>query len=94
MGASGDVERVGDGDIVADSAPVGASDAFSGAESADVGSDGVEAAGGVSDAPAVVLSRSLAVTCRILAGSLMVRVGFVRWISGRTASAGRARLRG
>lgn len=56
LGASGDVERVGDGDIVADSAPVGASDAFSGAESAVVGSDDVGDAGGVSDAPAVVLS--------------------------------------
>lgn len=56
LGASGDVERVGDGDIVADSAPVEASDAFSGAESVDVGSDGFEATDGVSDAPAVVLS--------------------------------------
>lgn len=56
LGASGDVERVGDGDIVADNAPVGASDAFSVADGADVGSDGVEAAGGVSGVPAVVLS--------------------------------------
>jgi hypothetical protein len=56
LGASGDVERVGDGDIVADSAPVEASDAFSVAESVDVGSDGFEATDGVSDAPAVVLS--------------------------------------
>lgn len=56
LGASGDVERVGDGDIVADSAPVEASDAFSGAESAVVGSDGFEATDSVSDAPAVVLS--------------------------------------
>lgn len=56
LGASGDVERVGDGDIVADSAPVGASDAFSGAESAVVGSDDVGDAGGVSDAPVGVLS--------------------------------------
>lgn len=56
LGASGDVERVGDGDIVADNAPVEASDAFSVTESAVVGPDGVEAAGGASGAPAVVLS--------------------------------------
>ena len=56
LGASGDVERADDGDIVADNVPVGASDAFSVADGADVGHDGVEAAGGVSDAPAVVLS--------------------------------------
>lgn len=56
LGASGDVERVGDGDIVVDSAPVEASDAFSVAESVDVGSDGFEATDGVSDAPVVVLS--------------------------------------
>jgi hypothetical protein len=56
LGASGDVERADDGDIVADNVPVGASDAFSVADGADVGPDGVEATGGVSDAPAVVLS--------------------------------------
>lgn len=56
LGASGDVERVGDGDIVADNAHVEASDAFSVAESADVGSDGFEAVSGASDAPAAVLS--------------------------------------
>ena len=56
LGASGDVERVGDGDIVADSAPVEASDGLSGAGSAGVGSDGFEAAEGASDAPVGVLS--------------------------------------
>ena len=56
LGESGDVERVGDGDIVADNALVEASDGLSVAESAVVGSDGFEAADGVSDAPAVVLS--------------------------------------
>ena len=56
LGASGDVEHVGDGDIVADSAPVEASDAFSVADGADVGHGGVEAADGVSDAPVGVLS--------------------------------------
>ena len=56
LGASGDVERADDGDIVADNVPVGASDAFSVADGADVGPDGVEAADSVSDAPAVVLS--------------------------------------
>lgn len=56
LGASGDVERVGDGDIVADSAPVEASDAFSVADGADVGSDGFEAADSVSDVPVGVLS--------------------------------------
>lgn len=56
LGASGDVERVDDGDIVADNAPVEASDAFSVAESAGVGSDGFEAAESVSDAPVGVLS--------------------------------------
>ena len=56
LGASGDVERVSDGDIVADNAPVAASDELLSAESAVVGSDGFEAADGVSDAPAVVLS--------------------------------------
>ena len=56
LGASSDVERVGDGDIVADNALVEASDAFSGAEGASVGSDGFEAADGVSDAPIGVLS--------------------------------------
>ena len=56
LGASGDVERVGDGDIVADSAPVEASDGLSGAGSAGVVSDGFEAAEGASDAPVGVLS--------------------------------------
>lgn len=56
LGASGDVERVGDGDIVADSAPVEVSDAFAGAEGADVEPGDVEAVSGASDAPAVVLS--------------------------------------
>lgn len=56
LGASGEVERAGDGDIVADNALVGASDAFSVADGAIVVPDGVEAAGGASDAPAVVLS--------------------------------------
>lgn len=56
LGASGDVERVGDGDIVADSAPVEASDGLSGAGSAGVGFDGFEAAEGASDAPVGVLS--------------------------------------
>ena len=56
LGASGDVERVGDGDIVADSAPVEASDGLSGAGSAGVGSDGFEAAESASDAPVGVLS--------------------------------------
>ena len=56
LGASGDVERVGDGDIVSDNAPVEASDAFSVADGAEVRSDGVEAAGGASDAPVGVLS--------------------------------------
>lgn len=56
LGASGDVEHVGDGDIVADNAPVEASDAFSVADGAEVRSDGVEAADVASDAPAVVLS--------------------------------------
>lgn len=56
LGTSGDVERVGDGDIVADSAPVEASDAFSGADGADVEPGDVEAVSAVSDAPAVVLS--------------------------------------
>lgn len=56
LGASGDVERAGDGDIIADNAPVEASNELLSAESADVGSDGVEAAGSVSDAPVGVLS--------------------------------------
>lgn len=56
LGASGDVERVSDGDIVADNAPVEASDAFSVADGAEVGSDGFEAVSGASGAPAVVLS--------------------------------------
>lgn len=56
LGASGDVERVGDGDIVSDNAPVGASDAFSVADGADVESGDVEAVSGVSDAPVGVLS--------------------------------------
>ena len=56
LGASGDVEHVGDGDIVADNAPVEASDAFSVADGAEVGAGGVEAADVASDAPAVVLS--------------------------------------
>lgn len=56
LGASGDVERVGDGDIVADNAPVEASDGLLSAESAAIGSDGFEVADGVSDAPVGVLS--------------------------------------
>lgn len=56
LGAPGGVGRAGDGDIGADNAPVGASDAFSVADGADVGSDGVEAVSGVSDAPVGVLS--------------------------------------
>lgn len=56
LGASGDVERVSDGDIVADKAPVEASDEISGAESAAIGSDGSEAVSGASDAPTVMLS--------------------------------------
>lgn len=56
LGASDDVERVADGDIVADNAPVEASGELSGTESATIGSDGFETVESVSDAPVGVLS--------------------------------------
>ena len=56
LGASGGVGRAGDGDIVADSAPVEDSGGLSGADGTDTGSRGFEAADGVSDAPVGVLS--------------------------------------
>lgn len=56
LGASGGVGRAGDGDIVADNAPVEDSGGFSGADGTDTGSGGFEAADGVSDAPVGVLS--------------------------------------
>lgn len=56
LGASGGVGRAGDGDIVADNAPVEDSGGFSDADGTDTGSGGFEAAGGVSDAPVGVLS--------------------------------------
>ena len=56
LGASGGVGRAGDGDIVADNAPVEDSGGFSDADGTDTGSGGFEAADGVSDAPVGVLS--------------------------------------
>ena len=56
LGASGGVGRAGDGDIVADSAPVEACGGLSGADGTDTGSGGFEAADGVSDASVGVLS--------------------------------------
>ena len=56
FGAPGGVGRAGDGDIVADNAPVEASGGLSGADGTDTGSGGFEAADGVSDAPVGVLS--------------------------------------
>lgn len=56
LGASGGVGRAGDGDIVADSAPVEASGGLSGADGTDTGPGGFEAADGVSDAHVGVLS--------------------------------------
>lgn len=56
LGASGGVGRAGDGDIVADNAPVEDSGGLSGADGTDTGSGGFEAADGVSDAPVGVLS--------------------------------------
>ena len=56
FGATGGVGRAGDGDIVADSAPVEASGGLSGADGTDTGSCGFEAADGVSDLPVGVLS--------------------------------------
>lgn len=56
LGASGGVGRAGDGDIVADNAPVEDSGGFSDADGTDTGSGGFEAAEGVSDAPVGVLS--------------------------------------
>lgn len=56
LGAPGGVGRAGDGDIVADSAPVEASGGLSGADGTDTGPGGFEAADGVSDAPVGVLS--------------------------------------
>lgn len=56
LGASGGVGRAGDGDIVADNAPVEDSGGFSDADGTDTGSGGFGAAEGVSDAPVGVLS--------------------------------------
>lgn len=56
FGAPGGVGRAGDGDIVADNAPVEDSGGFSDADGTDTGSGGFEAADGVSDAPVGVLS--------------------------------------
>ena len=56
FGAPGGVGRAGDGDIVADNAPVEASGGFSDADGTDTGSGGFEAADGVSDLPVGVLS--------------------------------------
>ena len=56
LGAAGGVGRAGDGDIVADNAPVEDSGGFSDADGTDTGSGGFGAAEGVSDAPVGVLS--------------------------------------
>lgn len=56
LGASGGVGSAGDGDIVADGAPVGASGGLSGADGTDTGSCGFGAADGVSGLPVGVLS--------------------------------------